>query len=194
MRVPGKFMSVDHADGNLVVGVGGKPIAVPEMRADRGRKSADKAMYLFLCRAVAGCRVVARQSRQILSKAMARGKAVVPGLVQVAQWSPAIPAAHVFARRRKPRAFAIGFEEAVFVERGIECVVPVELFAQRSIQQGNIAVAKLRQRRRACGFVVGGCETFARLDQRSGGNGRAGLQKCSARLSHHGASSGSSRV
>src|ERR1035438_6198041 len=104
MRVPGKFMSVDHADGNLVVGVGGKPIAVPEMRADRGRKSRDQPMHLLLRFAIPGCRIIARQSREILPKAMARGKAVVPGLVQVAQWSPAIPAAHVFARRRKPRA------------------------------------------------------------------------------------------
>jgi len=59
---------------------------------------------------------------------------------------PVVPAAHVWAGRGESGALAIGLEEGVFVERGVEGVIGLELLAERAVQKFNIGVSELGER------------------------------------------------
>ena len=118
-------------------------------------------MNLLLCRFVAGGCIITRQCGEVLAEAVAGSKAVVAGLVEVAQRRPTIPSAHIFSGSGKAGALAKWLEQAVFIEGAIEGVVGVELLTERALEQFDIAVGKLIERGRGVAVSGGSGERTA---------------------------------
>ena len=114
LRICGKRMRVDESDVDLVEGVGGQRVVLVEARRDRRGEAGDQALHLLPGFLVSRDRVGTRQTRHVLSEAMARYETVhILGRIEAG--GCVVPAAEILAGRRQAGREAKWLQQRILV-------------------------------------------------------------------------------
>ncbi len=148
LRVMGEGVSIQQAHQGLVVGIGRQRIAVVEFRRDGRGETGQQAAHLGLGANIAADGIGARQGRDVLSEAVPRDEAGEM-LRRIEQRVEIVPAAETPGADRHPCRLAERPQQGVFVEGEQRFKRLVELGFDRPVEDGDLAIAQLLQRR--CG-------------------------------------------